>query len=1170
MADATPLPDAPRWAENSTREGRTRSLHANSSVTPHYAEDGDSAEADILSRITRSLSVSVEHKHAHDAERRLSQRAFSLRDIESELAAASQYAGLDGTHSVDSDNSTVAINQPSHTSVREPPGTSDRSWDPPSRRSPAPGIGFGGAGTGYKSGSPVSGTGEHGSHFHVDTDYNDYAFNYGSDNVTPLAGEPATARFNSYEGDRDSYAASESGQSDAPEEPAMSAEEMYNRLKSATLHGHASTLSTHPYGGDYGAGSMATSRVLKPSSTTLQLGLRKGTLNNPTVAAKNEKSLVGKSASERLHNAAELDRNKRERRSKYAAEQEVKKLEQGKFKLNANSQKIVANLRPRQYQHVHVGERLYEEGLVEKELKVKRADELKDKLTPEEWSCARCGTFQKVVNTAIVIQPLHQMQSKARILNNAGEDAEKPRPVRHVCKECGWDQDEVPAHKPVNIALTLSDEADTLLRSRWQGNQPNPQQGGIHQYLYENARTRENIQQLNRVLWNEAHSGLTFAPALPESTIEILEKYKATAAAGEGPDNYTQPPVGLGGDKTILAGPVIGEYFSKSATERLSTTQTRPVLSAALKSYHTAGGAESESRASTLNPAHQEQFVNRLVYEYKDKRQRQQKATAYATNHDVSTGEELFKPQVGPDPAEALGTSSNRNIRTQKGSVFENIMEKDRILKLRKKEAEDRAAEALSRELQSNQVKALDASQQILQQSTESNVQELFQVLLEAQEEIIQDANAKQSGDGGEGASPDWRTLLLDLDQINSDLLIPEVGILINEVRAVKINELNTGKHKKTPLRSNDASGDLPPDVDVPNMLVSFASFRKLVLKCMKRRDGTGRSYVYVPKKKPDMAMQMIQEKLKEETFRPTIDRNSAALCMRRHKDLSDYPIEDLLQVEGERIRHKWESARQERILEASKELTFKPKLFKAPSYVKPKYWGTENQQVPEGSDSESEERKGEEGDVNNGWVDESSMVSSDAEQQVVQMPALQSRPAAARTHSDGHARQESPTGRRENAERHARKPASKGVSPNRDRGRTSDKVSPTRGTRGPAPPLRVSISPLSRGSDDQSINTISTRFTADEPPPPPSLPVAGRSVDSAAPLVTRRNPTSSRKSSTGPGTPASVTRTSSLASSNARRSASGAGSTGKPLKTPGAAPPPLPIDIAQSSRPLK
>jgi hypothetical protein len=706
-----------------------------------------------------------------------------------------------------------------------------------------------------------------------------------------------------------------------------------------------------------------------------------------------------------------------------------------------------------------------------------------------------------ILKTSVEIQPLHQMHNKAHIQNKSDSLDGKPTAATKavmVCKECGWDQGAVQAHRPVNIALVMNDDPEELLQGRWQGNPPAATEGGIHQYLYENARTRENIQQLNRVLWNEAHSGLTFAPALPESSNEILEKYKSSAgnsaktvSSMDSSSGFSDPdfppspaPVGLHRDgKNILAGPAIGAYLQKSATERLSTTQTRPITSN-IPRHGDGRRVETESQASSFNRAGQGQFVNRLVYEYKDKRERQQKDIEFANKHDINTGELLFQPKVGPDPEDALGFGSTA-VRDKnsgaKRNVFEEIMVKDQMLKVKRKEAEDKAVAHMMKELSDKQVRALDSSHQILQQSTQNNIEELFQVLLEAQQHIIQDGRAVAADTPADGKppEPEWKSFLVDLDMINTEMMIAEVGLLLNEIRAYKMNHaLRTASNN-----AENLDGSNQPDTN--NMLVSFDSFRALVLKCMKRRDGTGRSYVYVPKKKADVTMQMIQNNLKEETFRPTIDKNSATLCLRRHKDLSDYPIEDVLQVEGERIRSKWESARQARILQDSRELTFKPKLFKPPSYIKPKYWGME-EMVTE-SDSEGEaapletarSSAGHDSTERGRIVPDnssvaSSAVSSEMEPQVLQMPALQARPP---TSSDARAHQTTVP--------------------------LPSEISPVR--------RDFDTSPGSKNSEDEhSINTISTTFTTEEPLRRSSgdNTHGGRSVSSvssAVPLVTRR-----------------------------------------------------------------
>lgn len=1223
------MPLAPRASEKSTSSAYRSPQPPAAAVPSGLKDESLLDETDLLSRITHSLSMSIDHKQYQEnvVDKRMSLKNFSLKDIEAEIASAAVEA--ERTPSVDSDMSTVQVQQPvastmyDHSMSLERNERSERdSRD--SRRSPINGIGFqpfqsstsSARSTLQRSFTPPPESSEvpprrNSVNSHTPVEYDDtHMYHAPSGSINPGEVSPASRHTNigfsnnDYDDDGD-LSTSEHEDENPADAPAYSAEEMYNRLK----QGSTQTAVELAYSAGYGGGGAG--KVLKPSGSSMQLGLRKSSLSNGPTGSKNDKSLVGKSANERLYNAAQMDRDKHARRARIAADSEMKALVDGKFKLNKNSKKIVSNLRPKNYNYVHIGDRLYEEGLVEKQLKDKRSEELKDKLTPEEWSCAKCGTFQKIFKTSIVIQPLHQMQNKARILNNTGDSPEGKVPANElqVCKECGWNQGIVPTHKPVNIALTLSDEPEDMLRSRWQGgNGAAPEQGGIHQYLYENARTRENIQQLNRVLWNEAHSGLTFAPVIPESSVEILEKYKPALAPGGSAktqssggvdtDNsvYTfsesdlpppPPPLSLGQSrdgKNILAGPAIGAYLSKSATERLSATHTRPVADIAA---HHRRQMEGSSQASTANHVDQGQFVNRLVYEYKDKQKRLQKATEFHSKHDIYTGERLFQPKVGPDPEEALGLGVTRDKATSKRNVFEDIMLKDKQLMMRRKEAEDKAVVNLMKDLNANQVKALDSSHQILKQSTENNIEELFQVLLEAQQQIIQDGNAApaEPTSGASSPVPEWKALLLDLDQINTDMMIPEVGLLLNEIRAYKLSQQHAQRPNKvkstapakpapttepiTDPQSGEArpSDDVSEDPAVQNMLVSFASFRKLMLECMKRRDGTGRSYVYVPKKKPDVTIQMIQNKLKEETFRPTIDKNSAALCMRRHKELSDYPIEDVLREEGERIRSKWESARQERILQDSKELTFKPKLFRPPSYVKPKYWGME-ETVTQDSDSDggAENRdhdnspgshnedhfhqdEFEAGALEARHLDESSIISSDEEAQVVQMPPLQARSSMPST-TQAVISQSQPAGP-------PPLPAAGNLVPSRkaEQGRSSREISPVRRKR--------DISPSTQVTDDQSINTISTKFTTDEQPRNSVMyhNCSTRSLGSGAPLVTRRNPTSTAKSYVPSS---SVNAQASSSGAGGKKLVSSVGKSGR-LGTPGrgsVAPPPLPHEL--------
>jgi hypothetical protein len=69
---------------------------------------------------------------------------------------------------------------------------------------------------------------------------------------------------------------------------------------------------------------------------------------------------------------------------------------------------------------------------------------------------------------------------------------------------------------------------------------------------------------------------------------------------------------------------------------------------------------------------------------------------------------------------------------------------------------------------------------------------------------------------------------------------------------------------------------------EVESMVVSFLKFRDLILYCLSKRHGTGKNYIYAPKKKPVVAMELINKGLAEETFAPQLDPRSAALGKRK------------------------------------------------------------------------------------------------------------------------------------------------------------------------------------------------------------------------------------------------------------------------------------------------
>ena len=102
----------------------------------------------------------------------------------------------------------------------------------------------------------------------------------------------------------------------------------------------------------------------------------------------------------------------------------------------------------------------------------------------------------------------------------------------------------------------------------------------------------------------------------------------------------------------------------------------------------------------------------------------------------------------------------------------------------------------------------------------------------------------------------------MDLSTVRPSMMIPEVTVVLEEVIA---------KRRKT-----------MDDTSVPSMEVDYNQFHDLVVQCLKKREGPGKFYVYAPRKRPDMAMAMVEEEEKEYTYRPEINPTSQEIAQRR------------------------------------------------------------------------------------------------------------------------------------------------------------------------------------------------------------------------------------------------------------------------------------------------
>mmetsp|Transcript_20828 Transcript_20828/g.34894 ORF Transcript_20828/g.34894 Transcript_20828/m.34894 type:complete len:1053 (+) Transcript_20828:50-3208(+) len=832
-------------------------------------------EADILRSISRSLSI--DHKqYQENLDRRISMRNFSYKGIAAELVASAEDTNQnnhhhDPSHGVSdtaSDASTVRRVRSTSPSVHDTPPAflvPSIASGPVASSVSSSGGGGGDVHTVGIAGKIASTPNSEDLEFSCIAPTGDEEAKTGQHDVQSnerRSNNKHSMNDNVDDGNLSLSDGSISSQNDSPEVDAeAAAEAMFNRLKqqrriAAGGGGGAGGGQQQPYhhqhaGASSSASASGAAKVLKPSSHSMHLGIAKSSLGDKqaqqqqlnsgsggrrggTRPGLGKSAVVGKTTAERLYIDAQLERDKRQRQKKALDDREAEQIELGKFKLNKKSAVLVEQMRPKQFmeQHENVGARLHAEGTKEKELKEKRSKSLIKQLAPEEWSCVKCGSFHSISRASVTIQPLHQIDTRAQLYlhlqeqqnatgdnksnkQGGGKDAEREM---RTCEKCGWEQSKEPTFQPVNIALSLSNEADELLKSRFNSTSSqtgdNNEEGAaaaadVHEYLYKNARSRQNILQLNRVLWQEANSDLTFAPAIPEASLELLERYRVEeeAAENQNPDlpvppppaskskgqgkledktkgseeqkstvvlPNSQPAVGSAGNKNLLAGPALGAYFKRPAMERLSTTYTRAATSSdamraeAAKHHpplhhpYTAGdikhknnkksngNKESPPDTRKLSPtSRQGRFTNRLTYEYKEKEKRTQEVSERNLKYDPVTNQKLFQPVIGPNPSDALslGTtistfnSDGNNHYNGGGSrrrdIFDLIRRKDEALREKKKKAEEEAVENMMKDLRKHRVKALDSSQQILKESTEHNIEELYQVLLEAQEPLM-------------------------------------------------------------------------------------------------------------------------------------------------------------------------------------------------------------------------------------------------------------------------------------------------------------------------------------------------------------------------------------------------------------------------------------------------
>lgn len=784
------------------------------------------------------------------------------------------------------------------------------------------------------------------------------------------------------------------GYGEEEEDDEARAEELYNRMRMLS-RGKQSAME------------------LKPVGKSLQMGKVKHLQHSGSQSSLNsfdqlKRNLVGKSTHERLYQTATLNRKKQEMVEQRKDALLKKQLQDDQFRLNENSRKITENL----FRGGHggsnngdgdsrVNERLYQEGMKELEQK-KKQEEIKEKkkqaeVTYETWSCIRCGNFHRV-NTSTAINMYNNKKTMK-------------------CQSCGWEQEELHPNKPSNIGLMLlQEEGIDLLKARNESirmykasheesfaNRNQSAYGPvstIHEYLHHTGCQQEQILHFNRELWHELHAQMTFKPQIPDSSKQILQKYKQRQAGNGSSGEDDNSATGNDGDNksTVssisgvedrsqqsdmskqrasqkLSGEQLKEYINQPTLDRLTKTNTK-ALDNHITERRRMEDLQQKKPFIKKPTANKEEFVNRLVYEYKEKDSRWKQEQINTMKVDEKTGRPFFHPKVDPIPDGIVYTGNHVNARFQgqgPKDIWSDILRRDTELQSKKLSLQRKAVEKTLSELNKRQVKALPSSNEILQKATLKNLEDLFKLLLASvmppDEEDEYDEEVEEEEDYESEAAierhiaklhqkaqviSDWKKRSLDMLEVDPHFMINEVSTLLIDMKTILFlqwQEKNQAEHANDIIEDGEVATYAPD-----NLIVDFPQFAKLAIRCSKQREGPGKGYVFVTKKKPEVALAMKRKEEEEQTFKPEIDKTSMEILSRNNRQirLLSLPIETILHADGDRVKAKVERQRQEKILKEAEELTFKPHLYKPPSYVVPKYRGLDIQQEEQDVDEES------------------------------------------------------------------------------------------------------------------------------------------------------------------------------------------------------------------------
>lgn len=382
---------------------------------------------------------------------------------------------------------------------------------------------------------------------------------------------------------------------------------------------------------------------------------------------------------------------------------------------------------------------------------------------------------------------------------------------------------------------------------------------------------------------------------------------------------------------------------------------------------------KSKSKSKENVREKKKKFIDRLTYD--EPRDKLEKQRVLESKYAYS-----FTPTIAPI---ADGVLCGQRLPTENKSktvIWEVLSRKSAESNTKRLQTQKKEMDKMWRELQQNQVKALPESNEILHEAMQRHLEELFCLLLSACASSLSadsvGANVDENGapvlddeDGGQQDPPqppqppqqppqapnkskskskndtiierskqlktNFQSQFLDLLLVDPELMINEVSTLLLDMKKVKFRQWQKTRVLPVNTSNNEGLSSVPEA-----LFVTFDEFKDLACKCIRRRNGPGKGYIYAPKKQPDVALQMQTIARQQETFHPTIDITSQEITKARQEAYKHRPIEEILISEGEKLRLKMDIERQKQSVKEEHKYSFKPKLFKAAASVVPRYRG--------------------------------------------------------------------------------------------------------------------------------------------------------------------------------------------------------------------------------------